>query len=139
MTTALGPESLLRAIFPEQPPDARICDVVTQPDDGTRLKLRDALNEALDTLPLTRGSKDSGPRARWKTVLELSYYHGLTREAIAQELHTNRKYVSRIRRAALIELRRNERVTQMLSAFFVPTGTGTTFDPPESYRDALPP
>jgi len=121
MLKEVGLRSLLRAIFPEKLHDASIRDVVTQ-RDGTILTLRDALNEALDTLPPTRGSGDSAPWARRKTVLD--HYYGLSgdkleRQAIAQKLHTDPRYVSRIRRDVLTELRRNERVTQMLRAFFV--------------------
>jgi len=122
MLKEVGPRSLLRAIFPETPSYAPIAPAITQ-DDGGRMELREALDQALATLPFTRGSRDSTPRARWKEVLELSYYGlggaMLTRRAIALRCDIDPRYILKMRRAALIELRRNERVIQMLSAFFI--------------------
>ena len=121
MLRGAGPESLLRAIFHEKPPDALIRDAIRQQGE-TRLTLQDALNAALDTLPLTRGKNDSGPWPRWKTVLDQSYglnRSKLTRGAIAQSCRIDPRYVSKIKREALIELRRDAEVMDRLEAFFI--------------------
>ena len=141
MIREAGPGTLLRAIFPEKPSDAPILHYIMQGE--TRIPLKDVLNEALDTLPLTRGKNDSGPWPRWKTVLDQSYglnRSKLTRGAIAQSCRIDPRYVSKIKREALIELRRDAEVMERLEAFFIPAGMGTTFDQiPVSYLNALPP
>ena len=122
MLKEVGPRSLLRAIFPENPSDAPIYPTITQ-HDGSRIDLKEALSQALNTLPFTRGRMDPAPRQRWRTVLELSYYGSdgakLTQKAIAVRCGIDPRYIPKIKREALTELRRNERIIQMLSAFFV--------------------
>lgn len=124
--TQLGPEHLFRAIFRDKPADTPIYTTITQ-NGGTTLSLRDALNEALDTLRLTKGNNDRRPWARWKIVLDKSYgLNGIRfkpKEIVAQWPTIPLRSVSAIKREALRELRRNEGVIQMLSAFFVPTPT----------------
>jgi len=117
--TQLGPENLLRAIFKDK--HTPICTTITQ-EDGTALSLQAALTKALDTLPLTKGKNDSRRWPRWKTVLDKSYgLNGprLRPREIGALWSISPPYVSTINLEALRELRRNERVVQMLSAFFV--------------------
>jgi len=132
---------LLRAIFPEMPPDMPIHDAIME-HNGRILKLRDALDQALDTLPPTKGRGDSAPLPRRQTILRLSYYGSngemLTPRAIALRCSIEPRDVSIIKAEALGRLRGNENVRQKLRAFFVPTGT--PLGPiPVSYLNALPP
>ena len=120
MIREAGPGTLLRAIFPEKPSDAPILDYIMQGE--TRIPLKDVLNEALDTLPLTRGKNDSGSWPRWKTVLDQSYgLNGvkLTPKAIEARCRINSVSIPKIKREALIELRRNAEVMERLEAFFI--------------------
>lgn len=123
--TQRGPENLLRAIFQDKPADAPICTTITH-DGKTTLSLRDALTEALKTLPFTKGKNDRRPWARWATVLDKSYgLKGIrhTPREIRAQFSIPERSVAATNREALRELRRNEEVIQMLSAFFIPTPT----------------
>lgn len=126
-----GPENLLRAIFRDKPPDVPIYSNFTN-SDGTTVSLKDALNIALDTLRPTRGKNDSGPWPRRKTVLDKCYgLNGekLTLAVIAVKCRIAPRSVYSIKRETLRELRRDEKVTRLLSVFFVPISIATIIDP----------
>ncbi|TSC56288.1 MAG: hypothetical protein Greene071421_257 [Parcubacteria group bacterium Greene0714_21] len=123
--TSRGPENLLRAIFRDKPADTPICTTITK-ENGETLSLQAALNNALDTLPFTKGKNDHRRWARRKTVLDKSYgLNGIrfTPREIGTQMPISPRYVTRTRIEALRELRRSEKVIQRLSTFFVPTGT----------------
>lgn len=71
MARRIGPEGLLRAVFPNVPLEAPIFHYVVE--EGKEVSITRALAESLDALPLTQGKGDPEPSPRMSIVLKSLY------------------------------------------------------------------
>lgn len=114
-------EGLLKAIFPDMFPGAFISTSIME--DGEEIFLTDALDRALNTLPLTTGERDSAPWQRWKHVLEcyygLNWHEPMTAPEIAKALEVSERSVRGAIKSALRTLSHPNN-SQLLRKFFVP-------------------
>lgn len=73
-------------------------------EEGKKIPISQVIEEALDSLPLTKGQHDSEPRRRGKDVLEQRFFQGRTLEKVATNLGVTREAVRQISNKSLRRL-----------------------------------